>query len=195
MSGARLVVVFAAVACAILPASNAAGQELATFWGKGTSSNPNADMSYYAVSWDSGRIASARTRTHIITGEVYGESGSQLIDLGAATGPTVVGGGARPFKFAGIGKSATLAYRSTFCTLGGGAALFARTADKTQYGVAPYYEIACGVTVKGYTIALGRFAAGRPGLNDPWTGRDYDAPVFQGLRVGFEFDRVVRKRS
>lgn len=174
-----------------LACGQAAAAEMSAFYGKGTSSNPNADMSAYQIAWDSGALFGRQLKTVIITGEVYGEAASQFVNLGGTIGPTVVGGGARPFKFLGIGKSITARYRNTSCTLSAGAALFARTADKTQYGVAPYYDMSCGVTIKTYTMSIGRFTAREPGLSDPWTGVEYDAPVFQGIRISFDFGAIT----
>lgn len=185
------------VTISLLVPGSAYGQELAAFYGKGVSSNPNADMSAYTLSWKSGRIFGVPANMHIITGEAYGEEYPQK-DLENAPWPgqpyVYYGGGARAFKFLGIGKGIDVSYRAMFCTVNVGAAVFSRTADVAQYSIAPYNLVACGVQFKSYTLSLGRFGASKTGLSDPWTGKDYDAPAFQGFRVSISFDLTPKNR-
>jgi hypothetical protein len=149
-------------------------QEVGIFYGKGTSNNPNADMSLYSLAYHSGALAGMPARTVLFTGEVFGDASQ--------------GRGARPFKFLGVGKDLTIGKGVITCTIGGGVYASSRTVDTTEYGLSTYTSAACGMTIRGVQIAVGRFQGQAPGLKDPWGNGKYDAPVFQGLRVSVDLD-------
>lgn len=166
-----------------LPA-HAHAQEFTTFYGKGVSNNPNADLSVYSLSWKSGRVAGVPLRTHVMTGEAYGDAKPRL----HATGEHAGGGGARPFKFAGIGKEIELSKGAFFVNLGAGVAVLSRTSDAAEYAATTYTTLTAGIRYKAFAVSFGRWHAQAPKLHDPWSGQQYDAPTFQGVRMSVHFN-------
>ena len=159
--------------------------ELNILYGKGVSHNPNMDLSMYSLSWRSGAIGDRKLRTSVFTGEAYGFTGV---------------GGARPFKMWGIGKEIEFSeelnyiipgYRKNsgevFMRLGTGVAVFSRTVDAEQYGMAPYGQVSVGISYRSASISFSRFHASKSGISDPWTHQEYDAPTFQGFMISTKF--------
>lgn len=171
-------------------ASSTHAQELTTFYGKGVSHNPNSDMAIHSLAWNSGRVFGVPLSTRIVSGEVIGDAAASLVRPGdtSAVRTEAVGGGARPFKFLGMGKEIEITHGRTFCSIGAGAAVAARTTDATQYGALGYTLMACGIRIRGVSISFARFQGTAPNLSDPWTARSYDAPVFQGFQISARFN-------
>ncbi len=183
-----------AITIALSPVAHAGEIDLSAIYGKGVSSNPNADLSAYSVSWPSGRLFGQRLSSVVMLGETYGEQYPQK-DLANEPWPgqphVYYGGGAKAFKFVGVGKEITFNYSHLFTSIGVGVLGVSRTADVAQYSSTWYSAVAIGLQYKNVSIAIVRFTGGAPGLSDPWTGEDYDAPAYQGfqVKVGFNLSR------